>query len=153
MNCKLGQLLLQMQMVQIFCITNWDKGYYKVGQVLQNWVGISKQGNFHNKVGQVLQSRAVQYLDQQLYNVKVHSLIKVLEGLLAWLISVNLVTICFQFYFEKLRFVLRFKFSNLKMTMNFEPQYVSLIICKLTEFKIIEIYIPDTPLFSHPLEN
>ena len=39
------------------------------------------------------------------------------------------------------------------MTMNFEPQYVSLIICKLTEFKIIEIYIPDTPLFSHPLEN
>ena len=50
-------------MVQIFCFTNWDKGYYKVGQVLQNGVGVSKQGNFTDKVGQVLQDRAVQYLD------------------------------------------------------------------------------------------
>ena len=50
-------------MVQIFCITKWDKWYYEVGQVLQNGVGISKQGNFHDKVGQVLQSRAVQHLD------------------------------------------------------------------------------------------
>ena len=63
MHCKVGQLLLQMQIVQIFCITNWDKGYYKVGQVLQNGVGISKQGSFHDKVGQILQSRAVQYFD------------------------------------------------------------------------------------------
>ena len=63
MYCKVGQLLLQIQMVQIFCFTNWDKGYYKVGQVLQNGVGVSKQGNFTDKVGQVLQGRAVQYLD------------------------------------------------------------------------------------------
>ena len=50
-------------MVQIFCITNWDKGCYKVGQVLQNGEGISKQGNFHDKMVQVLQSRTVEYLD------------------------------------------------------------------------------------------
>ena len=37
--------------------------------------------------------------------------------------------------------------------MNFEPQPVPSIICKLVEFKITEIHIPDTPLFSHPLEN
>ena len=49
-------------MVQIFFITKWDK-WYEVGQVLQNGVGISKQGNFHDKVGLVLQSRAVQHLD------------------------------------------------------------------------------------------
>ena len=60
---KVGQLLLQMRMVQFFCITNWDKAYYKVGQVLPNGVAISKQGNFHDKLGQVLQSRAVQYFD------------------------------------------------------------------------------------------
>ena len=59
MYCKVGQLLLQMQMVQIFCVTNWDKGHYKVGQVLQNGVAISKQGNFYDKVGQLSQSRAV----------------------------------------------------------------------------------------------
>ena len=52
-----------MLMVQIFCITNWGKAYYKVGQVLPNGVAISKQGNFHDKLGQVLQSRAVQYFD------------------------------------------------------------------------------------------
>ena len=50
-------------MVQLFSTTKLDKWYYKVGQVLQNGVDISKQGNFHEKVGQVLQSRAVQYLD------------------------------------------------------------------------------------------
>ena len=60
---EVGQLLLQMLMVQFFCITNWDKAYYKVGQILPNGVAISKQGNFHDKLGQVLQSRAVQYFD------------------------------------------------------------------------------------------
>ena len=52
--------------------------YYEVRNNLQNGVGISKQGNFYNKVGQVLQRRAVQYLDQQLCNLKVHVLIMVL---------------------------------------------------------------------------
>ena len=50
-------------MVQLFSITKWDRWYYKLGQVWQSAVDISKQGNFHEKVGQVLQSRAVQYLD------------------------------------------------------------------------------------------
>ena len=50
-------------MVQLFSTTKWDKWYYKVGQVLQRGVDISKQGNIHEKVGQVLQSKAVQYLD------------------------------------------------------------------------------------------
>ena len=53
-------------MVQRFSTTKWNKWDYKIGQVLQSGVDISKQGNFHKKVGQVLQSRGVQYLDYQL---------------------------------------------------------------------------------------
>ena len=121
MYCKVGQLLLQMQMVQIFCFTNWDKGSYKVRLVVQNGVGISKQGSFHDKVGQISDK--------------------------------YLVTICFQFYSEKSLFALNLKCSNLKTTMSFEHQHLSSIICKLVEFKIAEIHIPDTPLFSHPPEN
>ena len=34
-----------------------------------------------------------------------------------------------------------------------EPQHVPPIICKLVEFKTVEIHIPDAPLFSNPLEN
>ena len=37
--------------------------------------------------------------------------------------------------------------------MNFEPQHVPPIICKFVEFKTAEIHIPDTPLYSNPLEN
>ena len=40
-------------MVQIFCIMKWDNWYFKVGQGVGNGVGISKQGNLHDKVEQV----------------------------------------------------------------------------------------------------
>ena len=68
------------------------------------------------------------------------------------LVTFNLVTISFQFYCEKLRIVLNLKCSDLKITMSFEPQHVSSIICKLVKFKIAEIHIPDAFVFTFTLE-
>ena len=68
------------------------------------------------------------------------------------LVTFNLVTICFQFYCEELRFVLNLKCSNLKITMSFEPQHVSSTICKLVKFKIAEIHIPDDFVFTSTWE-
>ena len=63
MYCKVqSRIIITKKWYRFFFITKWDK-WYEVGQVLQNGVGISKQGNFHDKVGLVLQSRAVQHLD------------------------------------------------------------------------------------------
>ena len=68
------------------------------------------------------------------------------------LVTFNLVTICFQFYCEEIRFVLNLKCSNLKITMSFEPQHVSSTICKLVKFKIAEIHIPDDFVFTSTWE-